>query len=150
MHGIVIGKFYPPHLGHLLVVDAARAASATVEVVVCSKPDQHPSGELRQQWLQELYPALTVHILDVSGLDVHNPKDWATAFRGIITKPDLYFTSESGTAEQYAALLDCTPVVVDAARTKVPVSATQIRQDPHKYLKFLPANVAAYYGHATH
>ncbi len=36
--GLVIGKFYPPHRGHKLLIDAAIAQSDQAVVIVCAKP----------------------------------------------------------------------------------------------------------------
>jgi cytidyltransferase-like protein len=38
--GVVIGKFYPPHRGHHLLVNAALAQCEHVAVLVCWKPGQ--------------------------------------------------------------------------------------------------------------
>ena len=44
-HGLVIGKFYPPHAGHHLLVHAAGAASDRVTVLVLSQDFTDAAGQ---------------------------------------------------------------------------------------------------------
>ena len=39
-HGLVIGKFYPPHAGHLALVRAALARCDRVTVLVLGSPQE--------------------------------------------------------------------------------------------------------------
>jgi cytidyltransferase-like protein len=66
--GVVIGKFYPPHRGHKLLIDTASAAS-DLTVIICEHPSQKISGALRQAWLQEIHPSVRV---------VVTPDEWRT------------------------------------------------------------------------
>jgi HTH-type transcriptional repressor of NAD biosynthesis genes len=50
-HGLVIGKFYPPHRGHKYLIDTAVAQCESVTVIVCWKKSQRISGVLRAQWI---------------------------------------------------------------------------------------------------
>ena len=45
--GLVIGKFYPPHRGHKLLIDEAVVQSERAVVIVCGKPTDTIPGELR-------------------------------------------------------------------------------------------------------
>ncbi|MFN8514048.1 MAG: adenylyltransferase/cytidyltransferase family protein [Chloroflexia bacterium] len=53
--GVVIGKFYPPHRGHRYLIDTAAARVDHLTVIVCGKPEQLLSGELRAAWLREIH-----------------------------------------------------------------------------------------------
>ena len=54
--GLVLGKFVPPHAGHMALIRAARALVDELTVLVCWLPDDPIAGELRLQWMQELLP----------------------------------------------------------------------------------------------
>ena len=43
---LVVGKFYPPHRGHKLLIDAATAGADEVHVVVCARPGENPPAPL--------------------------------------------------------------------------------------------------------
>ena len=64
--GLVIGKFYPPHRGHKLLIDEAVAQSERAVVIVCGKPTDAIPGELRGQWLQEIHPAADVMVIGIA------------------------------------------------------------------------------------
>ncbi len=54
--GLIVGKFYPPHRGHKHLIDAARARVEELTVIVCRKPGETPTADLRAQWLREIHP----------------------------------------------------------------------------------------------
>ena len=135
--GLVIGKFYPPHLGHKFLVDTALKAVDHVDVLICVRADQTISGDLR-------HPAAHVIQVDDFGED-DNSKAWAEYTHSILGRaPDIVFTSESY-GEAYARYLGCEHVLVDRDRHQVPISATKIRSNPLGYWGFLEPCVRAYF-----
>ena len=62
--GLVIGKFWPPHNGHLQLIDHLERECDKVYVVVCAAPGQIPSGERRAVWLQSIVPSAEVIVVD--------------------------------------------------------------------------------------
>src|SRR5258708_4010315 len=63
--GMVLGKFMPPHLGHVYLVEFARHCVDALTVVVGSLPSEPIPGELRYQWMRELFPDVNVvHLTD--------------------------------------------------------------------------------------
>ena len=63
MRGVVIGKFYPPHLGHNYLIDTAVRNCDAVDVLVVDSPDYHLDAEKRREWLQARHPTATVRII---------------------------------------------------------------------------------------
>jgi len=145
-HGlsVVIGKFYPPHRGHKLLIDAASSQSGSVVVIVCAKPTDTIPGELRGQWLQEIHPRARVMVID----DRYNETDsrvWAeNTLRWLGRAPDAVFTSEDY-GDRYAELMGARHVLVDKARQAVPVSGTAVRQDPYQNWEFIESPVRAWF-----
>ena len=89
-------------------------------------------------------PAATVVIVDqgARGLADDDSVAWAAAAIEIVGRaPDVVFSSESY-GPVWAALMGAAHVSVDPARTRVPISATAIRNDPHAHLGFFEAHVA--------
>lgn len=142
--GLVVGKFYPPHRGHKLLIDTALAQADEVHVVVCARPEEDPPADLRASWIREVHPGATVHLID----DRYDPNDsrvWAdvcTALLGFV--PEVVFTSE-GYGESFAACLGCRHVLVDKQRTAVPISGTAVRADPFASWDFLEPPVRGFY-----
>jgi HTH-type transcriptional regulator, transcriptional repressor of NAD biosynthesis genes len=142
--GLVIGKFYPPHLGHKFLIDKASANSDHVDVLVCERPDQSISGALRVAWLREMCP--TANVMEVADIcDDDNSERWATYVRYLLGRaPEVVFTSERY-GEKFAHFLGCDHVMVDEARNTVPVSGTVVRDHPLRYWEYLAPCVRAYY-----
>ena len=142
--GVVIGKFYPPHRGHKFLIETALAQVNHLDVLVCARPEQTISGELRRQWLQEIHPAACVRVIDDPGED-DNSKFWAEYTVEILGRaPDVVFSSENYGVD-YARFLGCQHVMVDRERKHMPVSASAIRSSPLKHWDFLEPCVRAYF-----
>ncbi|MGB4768420.1 MAG: AAA family ATPase [Candidatus Saccharimonas sp.] len=137
MRGVVIGKFYPPHLGHNYLIDTALAGCDGVDVLVVDSPDYHMPAESRREWLQARHPKATVRIIpDLPGKD-DDSEAWALhtiKFLGRV--PDVVYASMDY-AVTWAAAMGCKHVEVDTPRIKIPISATEIRKDILKSWRFL-------------
>ncbi|MCC6527180.1 MAG: AAA family ATPase [Polyangiaceae bacterium] len=145
--GVVVGKFYPPHRGHQLLVETGRAAVRQLYVFVCHHESQVIPGELRAAWLREMcggQGGVEVRVIpDV--LDGDDSPGWAAYIRRELGfAPELVFTSEDY-GEPFAYHLGARHVLVDRARRRVPCSATAIRADPLGHLAFLAPCVRAYF-----
>ncbi|NUU18778.1 AAA family ATPase [Cellulomonas humilata] len=148
-HGLVIGKFYPPHAGHLALVRAAlsRCDRVTVQVLGTSRESLPP--ELRASWLRtELPGAHVVAALDETPVDYASEHAWeahTAVIRGLLDAPvDAVFTSD-GYGAELARRLGATWVQVDPGRRATPVSGSAVRADPARYWWALPAPVRAWY-----
>lgn len=64
MNGLVIGKFYPPHKGHMYLIDTAIANCQNLHIIICALPEENPNGTIRYRWLKEMYNTCTVYIID--------------------------------------------------------------------------------------
>jgi len=149
--GLVIGRFDPPHLGHSFLIDAAaRRCERLVVYVNSSTARDAAPGELRAQWLAELHPEVTVvevvHELPTDWDDEDLWRRWIELFRRHwphATGPDIVCSSDPYVAE-LARRLGAEPVVVDADRVNVPISATMVRNDPAAHLGMLAPPVRAW------
>lgn len=141
--GLIVGKFYPPHLGHKFLIDTALLQVERLYVLVASKPTQAIPAELRAQWLRQIHPEAIVKVIEDGGFD---GPEWArrTVEDWLGFVPDVIFSSESY-GEEYADLLGCRHVMVDKERLVVPITATQIRANPLAHFQFLLPVVQEYY-----
>ncbi|MBS1839354.1 MAG: AAA family ATPase [Acidobacteria bacterium] len=140
--GLVIGKFYPPHLGHSHLIARAHEQVDQVIVLVCAKPDQKINGNVRASWLAQMFPEADVRVIEDTGRD-DDSQFWANeTMRVLGFAPDVVFTSESY-GDAYARFLGCKHASVDPLRLSVPISAAKIREDIFAYWQFLPGCVRA-------
>lgn len=144
IRGLVIGKFYPPHRGHKLLIDTACAQSDQVTVLICRRPGEMPPTEQRAAWLREIHPTAQVLMIEDT-VDSDDSEGWARyTIEFLGWSPDVVFTSESY-GERYAHFLKCQHVLVDQARIRVPISGTKVRSNPLRYWDFLEPPVRAFY-----
>lgn len=97
--GLVLGKFMPPHLGHVYLVDFARAYASDITVVVGTLAREPIPGALRFEWMRELAPsANVVHLTDENPQEPHeHPRFWdiwRESLLRVAPKPDYVFASE--------------------------------------------------------
>ena len=143
MKGLVIGKLYPLHAGHEHLIRTALEACDSVLVIVCWKNDESPSGNLRAEWVKELYPTVQVETI----YDTYDPNDselWANLVKKIANDIDVVYTSEVY-GDPFAKYLNCQHVCVDIKRKTFPISGTEIRNDPKANWKFLSIPVRHFY-----
>ena len=149
--GLIVGRFDPPHLGHThMITWAAERCEALVVFVNTSSQRDTAPGELRAAWLAELHPDVTVIELRHSlGTDFDDEDLWAK-WMALFAEmwphdagPHVVFSSDAYVVE-LARRFDADHVVVDADRATVPISATQIREDPGAHLDHLAPPVRAW------
>ncbi|HVT79771.1 MAG TPA: AAA family ATPase [Phycisphaerae bacterium] len=141
--GLVVGKFYPPHRGHKLLIDTARRQVDRLVVLLPAHPSQAIPGALRRQWLEEIHPDCEIHLVpDELDNDSRQWADFTLAHLG--RAPDVVFSSEDY-GPHYASFMGARHVMVDIARAQVPCSATGIRAAPLEHFHFLEPCVRAYY-----
>ncbi|HBP00415.1 MAG: hypothetical protein UU48_C0004G0054 [Candidatus Uhrbacteria bacterium GW2011_GWF2_41_16] len=144
-HGLVIGKFYPPHLGHKYLIDTAEATCEKVTVILCWKRSETIPATLRAQWLKYVHPHIDLKVIEDRKLSDDDSEGWAKFTLEVLgEKPDAVFTSESY-GDVYAAHMDTVHVLVDKERVDVPVSATMVRRQPTTYAHLLAPCVRGYF-----
>ena len=150
MRSLVIGKFYPPTNGHKYLIDTAIAESEKVYIIICEKKTEVPNGTLRLKWINEWYHNnKNVHIQLIEDIynDDSNSQLWAKlTIEWLSFIPDCVFTSESY-GDNFVKFLGngCKHRLVDINRNTIPISGTQIRNDPLNHLDYLQYNVRSYY-----
>jgi NadR type nicotinamide-nucleotide adenylyltransferase len=144
-HGVVIGKFRPPHKGHALLIDTALQHVERLTIIVCADASDAIPAPLRADWLRELHPSADVLAVETTGYDPDDSALWARLTRSWLgDAPDVVFTSEAyGPA--YARHLGCEHITVDQQRSRVPISGSRILVDPTAHLEYLDGPARAYF-----
>lgn len=140
--GFIVGKFYPPHLGHSYLIDSARRQVDRLIIMIAHHDSQTIPGELRKAWLKELHPDCEIHLVpDELDDDSAQWADFTMAHLG--RSPDIVFSSEDYGLE-YARLMGARHVMIDRQREIIPISGTEIRAEPLENLQFLAQCVRGY------
>lgn len=147
-HGLVLGKFYPFHAGHQLLVRAASAQCErlTVQVLACSA--ETVPLDVRVALVREEHPEVdVVGGMDEAEVDFDSPAAWDAhmeVITALLDEPvDAAFTSDAYGAE-LARRLGATWVQVNPDRAALPVSGTAVRSDVAGHWWALSAPVRAW------
>ena len=149
-HGMLLGKFLPPHLGHVYLADFARNFVTDLSLVVGTLPTEPIPGDLRFRWMVSLFPdANVIHLDQVLPQDPSEHPDfwklWRETLERILPeKPDFVFASEKY-GHKLAEVLGAKFVPVDRSRQIRPVRATEIRENPYAHWDLIPPCVRAHY-----
>ena len=144
-HGLVIGKFYPPHAGHHFLIRSAAESCARVTVVVMAADVESIPLAARVEWVRRAHHeqsgVAVVGVRDNLAVDYESETAWrghvALMREAIACGPhgsagiavDAVFTSEPYGAE-LARRFDAADVRLDALRATHAVSGTKVRADP--------------------
>ena len=158
-HGLVIGKFYPVHAGHLNLVRSALERCSHVTVQVLWSSQESIPAEVRAQWIRDELPgAHVVTGADDAPVDYESDDAWTahvTVMKDLLdagcvpgcaaeAPVDAVFTSDVYGAE-LARRFDAAWVQVDPGRAAVSVSGTAVRADPGGHWWALPAGVRSWF-----
>ncbi|MDH6182447.1 HTH-type transcriptional repressor of NAD biosynthesis genes [Microbacteriaceae bacterium SG_E_30_P1] len=146
---LVIGKFYPPHLGHVgLLERASREADEVVGIVMASITESIPLHD-RVEWLSaslaHLDSVRVIGVPDDAPVDYESEIAWvahsemmrvALRHHGV-ESVDVVVSSEPYGAE-LAKRLGARHVSHDPSRNAVSVSGTAVRDDPVGMWHLLP------------
>lgn len=163
-HGLVIGKFYPPHLGHIYLIRTAARQCKLVTVAVLASGVEVISMTQRAAWLRACFPddahVRVVSALDDIPVDYDDPAVWeahVSIMRQAVRSADnerggegenkaipvdAVFTSEHY-GEELAQRFNAQNVCLDQTRSLYPISGSAARADICANWDMLPAPVRA-------
>ena len=149
MRGFVLGKFLPPHNGHLHLCETARRMCDELVIVVGSLAHEPIPGAQRVAWMRELVPGATVVHLDkeLPQLPHEHPAFWdlwRESLRPLVGQVDRVFSSDAYGA-RLATELGATWIPIDPHRAVFPISGTEVRADPMRHWAAIPPCVRAHY-----
>ena len=154
--GFILGKFMPPHAGHVALVQAARALVDELTLLLCSLPDDVIPGEERLEWMRALFPdCRIVWHYKPAPQSPEDSRDFWKIWRAIVAKAhpepiDYVFAGESYGAELAAQVggfyVPLGGRVLNADRDGLGgLSGAAIRSNPWDHWSFLPAQVRNHY-----
>lgn len=165
--GVIFGKFYPVHTGHINMIYEAFSKVDELHVVVCtdterdlklfqeSKMKRMPTNQDRLRWMQQIFKyqkdQIFIHHLIEDGIPSYPNgwEGWSSAVKNLLVSknvnPSIVFSSEVQDKEPYEKYLGLEVVLVDPQREFFNVSATKIRTNPFHYWKFIPKEVRPFF-----
>lgn len=147
---MVLGKFMPPHAGHMYLCNFARAWCDDLAIVVGSLAREPIPGAQRVAWMRELFP--DAHVVHHTDENPQLPEDhprfweiWEASLRRVLPWPvDWVFAGEAY-GEKLAEVLGARFVPVDRTQGVRGVSGTAVRADPAARWDDIPACVRPWF-----
>lgn len=148
MIGLVLGKFMPPHAGHVHLCEVAERMCDELVIVVGSLPDEPIAGALRVAWLRELMPRARIeHLAEpMPQQPDDHPEFWRIWREALlrIVRPDRVFTSDDY-GKRLAAELGAQWIRIDPQRATFAASGTAIRAAPFAHWELIPRCVRPHF-----
>jgi HTH-type transcriptional repressor of NAD biosynthesis genes len=143
-HGLVIGKFLPPHAGHLGLIRFAAARCDRLTVLVGARPDEPVPGPLRKQWLAQALAAEPTITVDYTEDDLPDAprseravsKVWASYLKQRYQCVGAIFSSEAY-GNYLAEYMGIVHAAYDPGRAVTPVSGRAIMADPFQHWEYI-------------
>ena len=156
--GLIFGKFYPLHCGHIYLIEKAMSQVDVLHIILgCeesrdkqlfdkSRLPKQPQVSDRFSWLKETFKDrhnIYIHVLDEAGIEFYPNgwQDWSCRVKQILSehkiKPNVVFTSEPQDVKNHELYFGCQVIIVDANRDFISISATQIRENPYKNWSYI-------------
>ena len=155
--GLILGKFMPPHAGHVTLIQSARALVDELTILLCSLPDDPIPGETRVEWMKELFPDCRIRWQSrpVPQEPAASPDFW-DIWERVIAKHhpegiDYVFAGEAYGADIAAhtggLFVPLGARVLNADTNGVGgLTGSAIRAAPWEYWEYLPHPVRSHYG----
>lgn len=156
--GLIFGKFYPLHSGHIYLIEKALTQVDELHVMLgCeatrdkqlfekSHLPRQPQVSDRFSWLKDTFKDrhnIHIYISDETGINYYPNgwKEWSDSIKHILSEnkiePSVVFTSEPQDVTEHERYFGCPVVVIDANREFVNISATKIRENPYQNWSFI-------------
>lgn len=155
-NGLVLGKFLPPHRGHLYLIDTAIDNCDTTHIIACYNKNQPIPGDLRVETLKTIYknnPNVIIHSFDDINMPQHEHECktlddfygyWVPEVYKRVKELDVVFTSENY-GDDFSRYLGIEHFLVDKERKNFPISGTKIRSNPFEHWKYIPDEIRPFF-----
>lgn len=145
--GLTLGKFAPLHKGHQLVIETALSEMDEVVAIIYDCPDTTDVPlTVRANWIRDLYRTVQVveawdGPLEVGQTDEIKRKHEDYIINQLRLTDITHFYSSEFYGDHMSRALGAVNRLVDPSRVVVPVSATEIRQNPFSFRSYLDPRV---------
>ncbi|CDG16494.1 multifunctional transcriptional regulator/nicotinamide-nucleotide adenylyltransferase/ribosylnicotinamide kinase NadR [Xenorhabdus doucetiae] len=164
--GVVFGKFYPLHTGHIYLIQRASSQVDELHVVLCydevrdrdlfinSSMSLQPTVSDRLRWLLQTFKYqknIHIHAFNEQGLEPY-PNGWEVWSKSVTSfltaksiNPNYIYSSEVQDVPRYKEYFGIETVLIDPQRSFMNISGSQIRQAPFRYWEYIPTEVKPFF-----
>lgn len=156
--GVVFGKFYPLHTGHIYLIQRACSQVDELHIILChdeprdrelfmsSSMSQQPTVSDRLRWLLQTFKYqknIHIHSFNEQGIEPypHGWDVWSDGMKAFMSKkginPTYIYSSETQDAPRYKEHLGIETILIDPQRSFMKISGRHIRQDPFRHWEYI-------------
>lgn len=164
--GVVFGKFYPLHTGHIYLIQRACSQVDELHIIMGydetrdtvlfedSAMSKQPTVSDRLRWLLQTFKYqknIRIHAFNEQGMEPypHGWDVWSVGIKAFMQEkdiqPNVIYTSEAADAPQFMKSLGIKTVLIDPERTFMNISGRQIRENPFRYWDYIPTEVKPFF-----
>ncbi|OCG02297.1 multifunctional transcriptional regulator/nicotinamide-nucleotide adenylyltransferase/ribosylnicotinamide kinase NadR [Gilliamella sp. wkB112] len=164
--GVIFGKFYPLHTGHIYLIQRAISQVDELFIILCSdtKRDmqlfeqsamsRQPTINDRIRWLLQTFKYqknIHIELLEEDGIPAYPNgwQEWSERVKKLFQhkgiQPNWIYSSEPQDVNMYKDLFALETVLIDPSRQFMPVSGSQIRKAPLKNWQYIPTEVRPFF-----
>lgn len=164
--GVVFGKFYPLHTGHIYLIERACGQVDELNIIMGysltrdhilfknSSMSKQPTVKDRFRWLLQTFKYqknIRIHILNEENVKPYpyGWKTWSTNVKSFMADkniaPTHIYTGEKKDVQKYFSYFKIKVVLIDPNRSFISVSGKQIRNKPFYYWRYIPTEVKPFF-----
>jgi len=149
-NGLMIGKFLPPHRGHVFLGRAAENYVDELTILVSVEDGDAIDGALRAQWMRDIFPNAQVFPVSLplpTGADDQSEiwAQWRDAIAALsLPKVDVLFAGDA-TGFRFAEAIGAKPVIIDPDRDVMSVTSANLLRAPFENWAYIPGVVRPYF-----
>ncbi|WMY97409.1 MAG: multifunctional transcriptional regulator/nicotinamide-nucleotide adenylyltransferase/ribosylnicotinamide kinase NadR [Arsenophonus sp.] len=163
--GIIFGKFYPLHTGHIYLIQRAYSQVKNLYIILCydkkrdkklftnSSMSQQPTVSDRLRWLLQTFKyQKNIHIFSFNETNkkfFYTWKKWSTRIKIFLIKnkinPDIIYSGNKCDEKKYKKYFSSEVKIIDSNRTFMNISGEKIRQHPFRYWEYIPMEVKPFF-----
>ncbi|MFC0179707.1 multifunctional transcriptional regulator/nicotinamide-nucleotide adenylyltransferase/ribosylnicotinamide kinase NadR [Thorsellia kenyensis] len=166
IQGVIFGKFYPLHTGHVYLIQRAASQVDKLHVILCydeprdkalfdaSQMSKQPTISDRLRWLLQTFKYqsnIKIHLFNEIGIEPYPNgwHDWRDSVKEFLNEqgivPDFIYSSELTDTPKYKELFNAKTILIDPKRGVMPISGEKIRLNPFQYWEYIPTEVKPFF-----
>lgn len=164
--GLIFGKFYPLHTGHIYLIQRAYSKTDQLHIIMGydenrdkklfknSSMSKRPTINDRLRWLLQTFKyQKNIFVHTFNEIDIksypYGWELWSTKIKKFLKKnnifPNYIYTSEEQDIKNYSIYLNIKAISIDSKRNFLNISGTKIRKNPFQYWEYIPTEVKPFF-----
>ncbi|MCF6273381.1 MAG: AAA family ATPase [Rhodobacteraceae bacterium] len=144
-NGVILGRFMPPHEGHVALVRTATYLVDRLTIILACAHDDPIPADVRRGWMEALFPLTRVVLHCTSRPISTDSPEWAGIIRRLHPEPINRVIGSEDYLVPLAKALNAQHFILDPMWMAFPANSADIRADAFAHWQSLPSHVRPWY-----